>query len=165
MRLIKKNISILVVILIFLVILTSYLAIDINAKYITTASGYDQARVARFAIDVDITNDSTDSIINKTINYDFIPGSVINLDISIDGSVCEVATKYTISFETTANLPLTILFNESDVLTTPIVNTLEPFGSTLLENVQIKWPKTQNSYLYSGQVDLIKVLIKIEQID
>ncbi len=152
-------------ILSFLVMMTTHFVVDVYSKYSTSYTQSDSARVAKFDINVDLKDNITNNIISESINYDFKPGSEVSLNINFTGINNEVKVKYIISFETYNNLPLTITYLENDVLLNSIENTINPLESFSLKDIIISWPADKNNYLYSGEVDLVKVKIIIEQVD
>ena len=91
------------------VLITSSLLVNLYAKYHTSNTSTDEARVAIFDIDVNV-KDGIGNVISESINYDFTPGSVVNLNVGFDGTDNEVRVKYTIHFSSYNNLPLTITY-------------------------------------------------------
>lgn len=146
------------------VLITSFMLANIYAKYHTSNSASDDARVAAFDIVVNV-KDGTDNVISETIDYDFTPGSSVKLNVGFNGTGNEVRVKYTIHFSSYNNLPLTITYNSTDLFANDVVGEIAPQGSAAINNIIIEWPASHNSYLYSGEIDLITVTITVEQVD
>lgn len=146
------------------VLITSSLLVNLYAKYHTSNTATDQARVAIFDIDLNV-KDGIGNVISESINYNFTPGSSVKLNVNFDGSNNEVMVKYTINVSTYGNLPLTIKAGSSDLLTDPVVGEIAPHSSASTQEIVIDWDEIHNSYLFSGEIDLITVTIIIEQVD
>lgn len=146
------------------VLITSSLLVNLYAKYHTSNTATDQARVAIFDIDVNV-KDGIGNVISESINYDFTPGSSVKLNVKFDGSNNEVMVKYTINVSTYGNLPLTINAGSTNLLTDPVVGEIAPHSSASIQEIVIDWDEIHNSYLFSGEIDLITVTIIIEQVD
>lgn len=164
----KKNIlEISLLLLLAFVLITTQMVTNIFAKYRTNNKSDDGSNVASFNFDIKITDSNTSVDITEILDYEFVPGDKIALDINLDSSKSEVKVKYTILFETFDNLPLDITYNSLDVKTTGISGTINIGDSILLEDIIIEWKSTEenNSYLYSGEVDVIKITVEAEQVD
>jgi hypothetical protein len=87
--------------LLYLVLLSTWLLSGLSARFITGATASDEARVAAF----DVTESST---MNRQFAVTMKPGdSSSNITVRVKNS-SETAVRYTITFELTGNLPLTV---------------------------------------------------------
>ena len=164
----KKTIIEVTLLLLFaFVLITTQMVTNIFAKYRTNNKSDDGSNVASFSFDISITDSNTSVDIAEILDCEFIPGEKIAFDINLDSTKSEVKVKYQILIETLDNLPLDITCNGSDIKTTGIVGTIDIGDSVLFENITIEWKSTDenNNYLYSGEVDLIKITIEAEQVD
>ena len=162
---IKNIVSISTVVLFAFVLISTQLIVNILAKYQSNKDLGEKSQVASFLVNVDVVDVTNTITINESIDYEFTPGSKLNLDINLNGTKNEVKVKYTIIIETLNNLPIEISYNDTDVLENNITGEINPQNSTSIEDIIIEWPSINNSYSYSGQIDLITVTIVIEQID
>ncbi len=162
---IKNIISISTVVLFAFVLLTTQMMVNILAKYQSNKDSGEKSQVASFVVNVDILDITNTMTITEGIDYEFTPGSKLELDINLNGIKNEVKVKYIISFETLNNLPINITHNGTDIITNNITGEINPLKSTKIEDIIIEWPSDSNSYSYSGQIDLITVTVVIEQID
>ena len=162
---IKNLVSTSVVVLFVFVLLTTQLMVNILAKYQSKKNLGENSNVASFLVNVDIKDVTNSITINESIDYEFAPGTKLDLDIMLNGIKNEVKVKYTIIFQTLNNLPIEITHDGIDILTNNITGEINPLNSTTIEDIIIEWPEANNYYLYSGQIDLITVTVVIEQID
>ena len=159
---IKNLVSTSVVVLFVFVLLTTQLMVNILAKYQSKKNLGENYGSFFVNFHQDVTNSIT---INESIDYEFAPGTKLDLDIMLNGIKNEVKVKYTIIFQTLNNLPIEITHDGIDILTNNITGEINPLNSTTIEDIIIEWPEANNYYLYSGQIDLITVTVVIEQID
>lgn len=136
------------IVLFFLVILSSYMSSGFYAKYISSNSGSDSARVARFKI-----GENFDGIMSEMFSLELEPGSEFEIIITNESEVA-VSCKLTVN-NVTDNLPI---FDKVDIIN------IEPLDSEEKKMV-IKWDESHNSKDYAGKVDIINVSLVIEQID
>lgn len=148
-----------------LVVISSIIVVNIYAKYIIRDEQSSESSVASFSVNVNIEDTTNTITINESIDYQFTPGSKINLAISLNGNKNEVKVKYSISFKTLNNLPLEIKYKDVNLEENSIVGEINPLESTVIENIIIEWPNESNLYSYSGQIDLITAVVVIEQVD
>ena len=170
MRLNNKKKSIIEVTLLLLftfVLITTQMVTNIFAKYRTNNKSVDGSNVASFNIDINITDSNTSVNITEILDYEIIPGDKIILDINLDSTKSEVKVKYNIKIETLDNLPLDITYNGIDIKTSGISGTINVSESVSLDDIIIEWESTEanRSFIYSGEVDLIKIIIEAEQVD
>lgn len=162
----KHNVFLLLAIVLFsLVLLTSMVSGGILAKYVHSDNSDDGARVAEFNIDLELIDGQTSTEVVESIDYQFVPGSSVTLDINVDATSSEVVTKCTIKIETLNSLPLNITYNGSDIKTSGITKEISIAGSLNINDITISWDSDDNSYLYSGLVDILTVTITVTQLD
>lgn len=142
-------------ILFCLTLFSMHLTSGLYARYTSSASGSDSARVARF----DVTADELS--FSETIPAEIAPGESNKQTINVKNN-SETAIRYTISVENiTDNLPLTFSVG-GDANS----QTLElDAGKTADCAVTVSWPDTSDALKYMGMVDLITVTMTAEQID
>ena len=166
------------VLLVCLVLITTYLLSGAYSKFYTSASGGDSARVARFS-------PSFNS--NKIIVSDQLPGYSAEVPFEVKNTsgdkASEVAMKYKIVLKTTGNIPLTFTLKNSEGTALQTRNcdgksgeqiyeyTSDSlvFGVGTKETVQykfkIEWPEAQNNAQFSGMTDAVYLSVEFEQID
>lgn len=159
-----NNLELVSFILFILVIISSLLVVNIYAKYFARNEGGNSSSVASFDIDVDVVDGTTSS---QTLEYQMTPGAQILLDVNFKGTNNDVKTAYKIMLYTLDNLPLQITYNSNNIETTGISGEINPHSSLSIEDILIEWPNTLDNldYKYSGEVDMIKVVIEIVQVD
>ena len=148
-----------------LVVISSLLVVNIYAKYLIKHQHSNESSVASFLVDVDIIDTTNTLTIDENINYEFTPGSKVNLDIALNGEKNEVKVKYIISIKTLNNLPIKITHNNVNLEDNSITGEINPLENSFIDDIIIEWPQENNLYSYSGQIVLITVSIVIEQID
>lgn len=136
------------IVLFFLVILSSYMSSGFYAKYISSNSGSDSARVARFKI-----GENFDGIMSEMFSLELEPGSEFEIIITNESEVA-VSCKLTVN-NVTDNLPI---FDKVDIINIDALDSEE-------KKMVIKWDESYNSKDYAGKVDIINVSLVIEQID
>jgi len=153
--------------LLMLVMLSSSVVSGRYARYITTASYEDSARVAKFNIVVPETSATAE------LQAKLIPGeSVEGLEIH---NYSEVAVEFTLTVENvTDNLPLSFSVTSGESPVTPVgdstdpatfVGTVPPSSSITDYTLKILWPKSENNIDYCGRVDLIRITLDAQQVD
>ena len=129
--------------------------------YVTEAKGSDTARVAKF----EVTETGHQFMDVSTSNL--YPGAVVYHTIQVNNK-SEVAIRYTISHtRATNNLPLTLAVVDKGSETGQVITNggeLAP-GENGTYFLKIQWPADMNSVEYAGQVDLIRLGLRAEQID
>lgn len=162
----KNNLFFMVGITLFtLFLFSSMVTSGILARYTGVSSNDDDARVAKFDVDVTLKDVNTSTQIITLKDYDFHPGSEAPIDIKFDGSDNEVAVRCKVEFEIITILPLRIMYNSYDKTTEGIEITINPKSSEQLEDVTITWDSLDNSFIYNGQKAVINIIITVEQID
>ncbi len=135
------------------------------AKYITAKSDQDQATVAVFDVAI---NDKTTAILdeitvspNKDYTYTFV----------VTSTNTQVAVRHLIEVDSTNNLPLIFtISHDTTTITMPtneLVNTGEySTGSNRVEyTLTISWDNNNISSDLANEIDLVKLVISVEQID
>ena len=150
-----------------------------SAKYISQSHGNDSASVACFSPSLVYDNNIDISDIKK-------PGDSTEKTFKVQNfsgdSVSEVTIKYTITLETTGNLPLRFTIcdvseNSLEVWDYNGTNGQRKYkyecplvfspGTTQSHAYQLKaeWSNTQNDSKFSGMTDAVYVSVKWEQVD
>ena len=160
----KNYIEIISLVLFFLVIISSVLVVNIYAKYFAKDDDQDSSTVASFEMNVDVLDGTTST---QILEYEMTHGYKIFLDININGSNNDVKVDYTITIYTLDNLPLEITHDGENIKLTGISGSINPHGSVSIEDILIEWPNTIDNLdnKYSGEIDLITVVVEIEQVD
>ena len=155
-------------VLLSLVLITTGMVSGRYARYVTSASGSDSARVAKFMVtQQSITRGETEDL-TKTIPMTLIlPGESHTVNIAIAHDA-EVAVNNIIEVSSTSNLPLQ--FSVSDrssqqVLGNPASEYFAPGMHTKEYTVTISWPDTTNAQAYIGMVDLLTIKVTTQQVD
>lgn len=159
-------------VLLCLVLASTYLVCGLFARYTTSASGSDSARVAKFEIE-------GGGVTSAAITADLVPGTSRICDLKITNK-SEVAVAYEVVvqrieknlplvfkvFDTAYNTDEGYLTGETDA------NGVITFSAQLLPNsgektykLYIEWPAEKSSPEYAGQVDTIQVTVSATQID
>ena len=137
------------------------------SSYITTTSGGDSARVARWSVDIE--GDERNMILIKAA-----PGIEVHNDLVVYQN-SEVSVEYVIRIENlTDNLPLQFAVREgngaldfSDVGEVyTYTSTLPPNAGKVVYDLVVKWPGDKNSDLtLIGMVDALAVDVTMVQLD
>ena len=142
-------------VLLILVLFTTSIVSGRYARYTSSATGHDSARVAKFRV----TEEGIDGQMSKV---SIAPGQTAKHEIIVHND-SEVAIAYSVIADNKhQNLPLTI--SVSDGKTTGSSVTLDP-GVTKTVNLQIYWDETKNEDKYIGMVDTIHLVLTAAQID
>ena len=154
-------------VLLMLVLVTSSMVSGRYARYVTTATYEDSARVAKFNI-VETKGTAFTQIPAK-----ITPGEVTEY-ISVQ-NYSEVAVEFTIKVESPyKNIPLMfrIMDGEEILAETENVNDMLTFTGTIGPGQQDKqyrlvivWPLASDNIDYIGRVDLIQVSLNAVQVD
>ena len=174
----EKGILYTAAVLLCLVLASFWLMSNIYARYSSTASGSDSARVAIFGHDQSI------SLTNENGMTGLKPGDSRTYTVKVANYkgeiVSEVALKYNLEIVTAGNLPLKYTISKdgkeigfyeetSDDVKRTITNDDMKFsaGTKNEENyaIQISWPSDKNDASYAGIPDDITLNINVEQID
>ena len=79
---IKNIVSISTVVLFAFVLFTTQMMVNILAKYQSNKDSGEKSQVASFLVNVDVVDVTNTITINESIDYEFTPGSKLNLDIN-----------------------------------------------------------------------------------
>jgi len=154
-------------VLLCLVLASTYLVCGMFARYTTSASGSDSARVAKFSI-------SGTAIQSADITADLSPGEEKTCEMEINND-SEVAVEFEVSIKNlTNNLPLdfSVRLQEDgggeddldEVHSFVFTDQMNP-GEKTIYKLYILWPGDASSPQYSGMVDQIRVTVNATQID
>lgn len=132
--------------------------------YISTTSGDDSARVAKF----EITETDLDGLLTTTLQVNTCPGTTSTKTIKVKND-SEVTVDYTVSVVNLyQNLPLDFWVNDDSANKTQgsysFTDALAPGDSKDFE-LSISWPEGANSTFYVGKVDTIEVTVSAIQKD
>ena len=150
-------------VLLILVMLSGRLAVGRFARYTSTVTASDSARVAKFEVKETITL-LTDDIIEP-----LIPGESVVRTIVVENK-SEVTVKYSVSLiNLTGNLPLAISLEKSGGgASASGTYDLLDVGETAAYNVRLYWPDElaeDRSAEYSGKIDIVRIVLTAEQVD
>lgn len=155
-----------VAVLLLLVLVTSSMISGRFARYVTTASFEDGARVAKFNII------ETKGPLMTQMEIDILPGTSTSvIDVK---NYSEVAVAFTITVESLYdNIPLIFQVLDGDtVLATSAAKEDLIFTDTIGAGqdsrnfqLQIIWPVSDTNINYCGRVDLIQVTLDAVQVD
>ncbi len=142
-------------ILVCLTLITTYMMSGMYARYSTSTSGSDSARVAKFSVSDMLKQGDT---VEDKIEISMLPGEekVYTFTITNDS---EVAVSYNVEVKNeTGNLPLDIEFEGKK-------GTFAPGHQEKICTVTIKLPEKENDFLYHREIDYLTVTVHCEQID
>ena len=155
----KMNIPMcLAAILLCLTLFSFYLCGGLYARYTTSDSGEDAARVARF----DVSEDG--AYFSENLLIETVPGSVEREIVVTNNS--EVAVAYTVTIKnTTKNIPYSFSIDGSEPMPNECTVTcyLKP-NSTESISIVAEWAE-EGALKYMGMVDLITLTISAQQVD
>ena len=164
-----------------LVLITTWMTTGLLARYVTTASGTDDARVAAFVFHVK----DKEKTIQLTLDGLTVPGAekayTFEVTNTRNGKTSEVAQEYSIAMTLNGSLPLSCeLKRESDsstqtidaltaslpATTTPIIGTFAAaVESTHTYTLTVTWPDTESDPQYAYGVAVVELTFTSEQID
>lgn len=151
----KHNVFFLAFIIIFsLVLLSSQMVMGINAKFISADSASDSASVAKFKVEVNVT-DTTNVV--KTAPCVMMPGDSEELIVVVTSN-SDVALKGKVTITTANNLPLEIEYLNSEF-------TLDAGANSCELSFNINWDAADNDIKYNGEVDVLIINVSVEQVD
>ena len=154
-------------VLLSLVLITTGMVSGRYARYVTSASSSDSARVAKFTVTQSILQGETD--LAQTIPMPEIkPGETVIIDVVVEHDT-EVAVRNTVDVQSLySNLPLTISVQEKETLSSQSSNfsaEYRPGTFTKEYEAAITWVRGSNDVDYIGMVDLITITVTSEQVD
>lgn len=167
----KVNIPICVAaVLLFLTLLSTHLCSGLYARYTTTASGSDSARVARFEIeDGTVGTWKEDVVISELRPSESAVESMTCADIV---NKSEVAVAVTLNVENVYdNLPLKFVLLQNDKVVAGPADEMADLTYNVAPNdktpvkLGVYWPQNETNLEFRGRVDLLRLTVRVEQID
>lgn len=140
-----------------MVLVSLHLMGGLYARYITTATGSDSARVAKFNVTEDLTVTQSDgtTVTDFVVDDVLKPGESVSYCFTVQND-SEVAVKFIVSGERLFNeLPLTLETAEKEIAP----------GASDTVTFTVLWNRSENSLSYSGKIDMIRLSATAEQID
>jgi len=140
-----------------MVLVSLHLMGGLYARYITTATGSDSARVAKFNVTEDLTVTQSDgtTVTDFVVDDVLKPGDSVSYRFTVQND-SEVAVKFIVSGERLFNeLPLTLETAEKEIAP----------GESDTVTFTVLWNSSENSLGYSGKIDMIRLSATAEQID
>lgn len=146
------------------------------ARYSTTATGGDSARVALFG------HDETITLLGDT-EVQLVPGDTRSFPLSVRNfttdRTSEVGQKYSIEVVTAGNLPLTFTLTKDGKTVTPIEGTAATThtyetddmvftaGTERTDNytLTVSWPESRKEAGLADLPDYIQINLRVEQMD
>lgn len=154
-------------VLLCLFMFSLYLSGGMYARYATTDSGGDGARVAKF--DVTVTGDMTSWHSTQALG-EMYPGAGayrVEFDITNNSEVAVALQIYIVNM--TGNLPLNIPYYGTDQANTPVYSSsLAPGAEAQELGFDIKWDDEADNNTdpaYSGKTDVIQFRVQAVQVD
>lgn len=147
-------------VLLALVLFSTALVSGRYARYTSSASGSDSAKVAKFLIE-----EEGGIFGSEVFTCDLAPGETEKASITVKNK-SEVAVNYTLSAATTYQLlPLqyTVTY-DGQTNPAPFTCALAP-GQTAALTLNIIWPEDAVDAAYSGKVDTVELTLQAVQID
>jgi len=136
-----------------------YLSGGMYARYATTASGSDGARVAKFAVEYDPADGKTWFGSEQVTLGSIQPGGEVSVEFNLtNNSEVLVAFKVTMT-NLTGNLPLQ-LTGGSNVFTAPV-----EMGETDTVAFNVIWPDDQSDPAAAGKTDVLRFDFEVIQVD
>lgn len=136
-------------VLMILTMISIHLTSGLYARYTTTATASDSARVAKFDVYVSATYDQLVSILIQ-------PGEDVEKYFAVENkSEVAVVVKFDVASKY-SNLPLEFQHLVSGVIAP---------GETKNVPILITWPADENDDKYIGMVDLLEISVRVEQVD
>lgn len=146
------------------VLITTHSTGRLYAKYKSEVSGSDEARVAYFEVNQDLTviksngREESKTINSFVVDDTLTPGESTTYVFSVENK-SEVAVKFTVSGRTVyGELPLTLKTEEVDMMP----------GESKTIRFQVLWDDqtaSKTSVDYCGKIDMIEIFVTVSQID
>ncbi len=153
--------------LIYILIAVVLISNTTFSRYVSTSSGGSSVSVALFASDVSYVEDVQIPISihpGETVEFHII---LTNFELDGDNRVSQVSQRYKLSHELMANrLPLTVTYDKqwNDMQLTNSNN-----GKiTHTQTITVTWDNSQpgnNDYTLADEIEVIRILVNVEQID
>lgn len=136
-------------VLLCMLLITSYMMGGLYAKYATSATGTDGTRVARFSFK-DTLPQSLDVAVSLS------PGEVEPYTFILENDG-EVTVRYVVKIvNLTDNLPI---YDQT------ITSVEVKCGETKTFEWKVEWPKDENSISFMGKMDVLRIVVNVEQVD
>lgn len=155
-------------VMLMLVLLTTSIVSGRYARYVTTATGSDEARVAKFKVSHSLFHEDTD--LTQSIPLPQItPGETVSVTVKVEMEA-EVAVCNTITVTSEyENLPLKFTVKEIETGesgTSPFSVQYAPNDTGTKEyQVDITWDSNGKDQDYMGMVDMLNINVKSVQVD
>lgn len=141
-------------VLLCLTIISVHLTSGMMARYSTTVSGSDSARVAKFDVSY-ILKEKDETAENLYLLCE--PGMTINYEIVLKND-SEVTVDCTVTVKKLSdNTPITFSLGQSTVQLAP--------GASQTFNLTITWDRDMNDASYAFELDAIRVIVDAVQVD
>lgn len=143
-----------------LTLVSTHFATGLYARYVSTDSASDSARVATFNVDQAFEN------ISCSFDAGIVPGTNTNYVIEVVNE-SEVAVEFTIDVDNPYhNFPISFLIIDDNAENELPYKMLVGPNNTLGVNLLIKWDQNVIADVnYSGKVEMIEVTLKAAQVD
>lgn len=129
------------------------------AKYTTSSSGSDSARVAVF--DVTGNGSATQTLLLQNMK----PGATQQYELKVKNSG-ETAALLKWQIESTQNLPITYQISGESVENNVAYEKEIPMGANEVDlTLTVNWPESENDYKWSYEVDQVTITLTYLQID
>lgn len=154
-------------VLLSLVMLTTGMISGRYARYVTSASGSDGARVAKFTVTEQSIKYGEKNLTTTVPMPEILPGESKTVTVLVEYDT-EVAVRNIISVTNKyGNLPLALSVGEKGgTASGGNFEGVYPSGQYTKEyEVTISWPAESNSQDYIGMVDLLEITVITEQVD
>ncbi len=169
----KKNIPAMAIIICLLIAVAVTTGVSFS-RYVTSTSGSDNARVARYAFEV--VDTETKGEFALLLDELKAPGDSMDISFVVtnkdSNGVCEVNQEYKISYRFTGNLPLKLNLisnttnKESDILFIEgIQNGMLPAAQETIHTytLRITWSENETNPIYADEIDQIIIQVNGEQ--
>lgn len=175
-------------VLLCLTLFSFRLTAGLYARYTSTATASDSARVAKFVVDLVDLKDEDEKKTFVDISDICKPGDSVTYKFQVTNTsgsaVSEVDETYLLNMELRGNLPLecslkkdsaeVIALNAKSITDNPPAVTgavpQQAFAASVAEGhnytLQVTWPDAENSYLYAnGGVAELMLTVAVQQVD
>ena len=137
-----------------LTLVSIHMTSGLYARYTTSASGQDSARVARFEVTTNVQTQARDLVLT-----DIKPGYKQTINLQVENQ-SEVSVRYAFKVESYENLPLVFSFDQGGT-----GELLLGQSQTALLTLTITWPEDKTDVEYVSEIDLVTVVLVCTQID
>ena len=141
------------IIIVSILVLSSFLTGKTFSKYITTVEGSGIGRIAKWSFKVNGQTSTIEKISlidsaeqNKLIDGKIAPGTSGQFEILIDATGCEVGLEYKVEFQNETTKPNNLKFEVENIqvnsikeLESLLVGTIAANDETKTKNITVKW--------------------------